>query len=367
MFVVGNPVTGKNFYDRTKMIRELKSLFEINQNFMVKAPRRYGKTSLVKETLRQLDKDYLYIDLRRMPRLSMVIDGIMDFTYEQAGVKGFMRGIVNNVMTVLKNSKHSLKISNETLEYSAEFFLQNKDELERFIEALKTLERIADELKQHFVVVLDEFQDISNFNQNKVDLLEVIRGEIQHHSFVTYVFLGSVEHLMTYIFEDKKSPFFNFCRKFKLEAFDINELANQIELALQKVNIGFQNCQILTDLLSRLKGHPSNTMLVMQELYNIAKLENKVLLKEDEIKRAYEKAYLKSIDFIEQCILHIRQKKHYHDVIYRLANQEKQILSYAQVYQIYTGLEHMGYLSNKERGQYDIIDGFLEDYLRMSI
>lgn len=172
---------------------------------------------------------------------------------------------------------------------------------------------------------------------------------------------------MTYIFEDKKSPFFNFCRKFKLEAFDINELANQIELALQKVNIGFQNCQILTDLLSRLKGHPSNTMLVMQELYNIAKLENKVLLKEDEIKRAYEKAYLESIDFIEQCILHIRQKKHYHDVIYRLANQEKQILSYAQVYQIYTGLEHMGYLSNKERGQYDIIDGFLEDYLRMSI
>jgi len=111
------------------MIRELKSLFEINQNFMVKAPRRYGKTSLVKETLRQLDKDYLYIDLRRMPRLSMVIDGIMDFTYEQAGVKGFMRGIVNNVMTVLKNSKHSLKISNETLEYSAEFFLQNKTSL----------------------------------------------------------------------------------------------------------------------------------------------------------------------------------------------------------------------------------------------
>lgn len=367
MFTVGNPVTGKDFYDRTMMIKELKALFEINQNFMIKAPRRYGKTSLVKETLRQINKDYLYIDLRRLPRLSMVIENIMNYSYEQAGITGFMKGVAHNALALVKNAKHSLKINIEVLEYSADFFLENKDTLERFIEALNTLEKVASSLEKQFIVVFDEFQDISNFNYEKIDFLEVMRGIIQHHNSVTYVFLGSIEHLMAYIFENKKSPFFNFCRKFRLDAFDIQELGKQLEHAFKKEGMAFENKKDLIALLEHLNGHPSNTMLTMQKLFNTAKLENMVLLRENDLAKAYDSAYAESLEFIEQCILDIRQKKHYHDVIFRLANNEKHILSHAAVYQIYNGLINMGYLSTQGRGQYAILDGFLEDYLRETI
>ena len=48
MFKVGKPVTGKDFFDRSKMLKTVKQQIINDQDFMIKAPRRYGKTSLVK-------------------------------------------------------------------------------------------------------------------------------------------------------------------------------------------------------------------------------------------------------------------------------------------------------------------------------
>jgi hypothetical protein len=52
------------------------------------------------------------------------------------------------------------------------------------------------------------------------DITELMRGAMQHHENVCYIFAGSNTTLMTQIFENKKSPFFNATRKLKLEAFN---------------------------------------------------------------------------------------------------------------------------------------------------
>ena len=58
----------------------------------------------------------------------------------------------------------------------------------------------------HVVVVLDEFQEITRFNNVGIEAL--LRSVIQQQG-VSYLFLGSKTHMMSQMFENKKRPFFN--------------------------------------------------------------------------------------------------------------------------------------------------------------
>lgn len=51
MFKTGSPVTGKDFIDREKYIPIFKACLDNGQHTTIKAPRRFGKTSLVKHVL----------------------------------------------------------------------------------------------------------------------------------------------------------------------------------------------------------------------------------------------------------------------------------------------------------------------------
>lgn len=363
-FRVGKPVTGENFYDRTKMLHDVKILIQDGQDFMIKAPRRYGKTSLVKQALIQTSSSFIYIDLRRESRMEDVAEQIIDFSFAKVGVKGFFRRLKENVASFLISAKHEVKIKSEIFEYTVEFFADTKKTpCDMLKKALETAEAIAGELGEQFVVVFDEFQDIRSFNCNSNDLLEMLRGTIQHHENNMYVFLGSIEHLMTEIFENRKSPFYSYCRKLKLSGFDIDELAPQLIQVFKARMIVFEDENDLYVILERLHGHPTNTMLVMQRLYYIA-LEMEIqLVNKDALVLAYEEAYEETLDLIEQHVNELKQKKNYYDVLRRIARNEPQSMTPQGVNQVLKGLMEMGFINKAGRGIYHINDGFLVDYL----
>ena len=51
-FVYGETVSGDNFCDRARETRELVADIKNGQNVIIFSPRRYGKTSLIKQALR---------------------------------------------------------------------------------------------------------------------------------------------------------------------------------------------------------------------------------------------------------------------------------------------------------------------------
>lgn len=53
-FSFGQTVAGEQFTDRAKERAELRQEFLSGQNVILTSPRRYGKTSLVREVLKQL-------------------------------------------------------------------------------------------------------------------------------------------------------------------------------------------------------------------------------------------------------------------------------------------------------------------------
>ena len=65
MFQSGSPVKGKNFIDRKKYLPLFKSYIDNNQHIMIKAPRRFGKTSLIKHIFEyEQNYEFIYIDIR---------------------------------------------------------------------------------------------------------------------------------------------------------------------------------------------------------------------------------------------------------------------------------------------------------------
>ncbi len=365
LFSYGKAVEGKYFYDRTKVQKELIGFLNMKQSFMVKAPRRYGKTSLIKQIFNEENFSSIYIDLRKTPRISLVNEKVFEYIYQKAGVVGFLKKIKRNLIAFMREHRTTIKIDMELFETSIELFSnQEIDDVQKFSEVLDIADKFAKKLDTTFYIVLDEFQDIKRFNSKDTDILELLRGTIQHHQNICYIFLGSNMTLMTEIFENKKSPFFNFSRKKDLQPFDIVELSDEITRAFKTKNIVFEDKNILPALLKKLKGHPANTMMVMQNLELHVEQKELKLIKQEEIETAYESAYEELLDLIGEYTKEIQTKEHLYDVIYRLANKQKQALDNKSIYQKYSLLISMGYIQKEEKGKYFIIDNFLEEDLR---
>ena len=51
LFSYGKVLINESFYDRHEIKSSIHKLLKAGHSFMLKAPRRYGKTSLIKQTL----------------------------------------------------------------------------------------------------------------------------------------------------------------------------------------------------------------------------------------------------------------------------------------------------------------------------
>ena len=303
------------------------------------------------------------MDIRKLPRVELLNDSLVDYAFSKAGVKGFVGGVKKNAIGFMRKLRGNVKIDMNVVEITAELLDSSTDIVEQFVNGFDTLERIAKEIDETFYVVLDEFQDIEllEFEGN---ILEVLRATIQHHENVCYVFLGSKPTLMTKIFENKKSPFYNFSRKLTLLPFENKELVEELNNAFKRIGVQFESKDLLPALVTNLGGHPANTMLVMQNIELIALTMDLKLIKEKHISQALMDAYSELDDLLSEYISEIKKHKHLYDVIYRLANKEEQVLEPSSLHQKMKTLEAMGHIDNVSRGEYRIIDGFFEAELR---
>ena len=189
---------------------------------MIKAPRRFGKTSLIKQVFEyEKSFNYIYVDLRRATNLTSLSNQILEKAYSFAGVLNFMEQFKKSITTLLKTIQ-SIKIDDIgeiTLQH-----LENgiKDEREYFLHSLEVVEKISLKNELNIKFVFDEFQDIVRLSDDFI--LEQMRSVIQHHEAVTYLFLGSIESVMTKIFSSRSSPFFHFAKIMSLDGLDIDEL-----------------------------------------------------------------------------------------------------------------------------------------------
>lgn len=359
MFQSGSPVKGKDFIDRKKHLPLFKAYLDNNQHIMIKAPRRFGKTSLIKQIFDyEKNYPYIYIDIRLNHSLESLSKQILDKAYEFVKIKNFVRQTTESLYSLIQSVK-TISIP-DIGEISIDMIVKKSEPIELFIHALDTVNKIAVEKGINIKLIFDEFQDITNLAEKHI--LEVLRSVAQHHENVTYIFLGSIESIMTEIFENKSSPFFHFANVIKLNGLDIEELFAYTKEQFDERNIQYDK-EMLYKTIVFLQGHPEYSAKVLQTLYINANLENKPIDKQSCIE-ALNFRIIENRVYMDELISKLKTKKYHFEVVYNIANNIKSHLPSSTLYNTHVSLENMGIIQKVDRGKFEIVDIFLKIFLQ---
>jgi AAA+ ATPase superfamily predicted ATPase len=207
-FKFGEVVSGKHFTDRDEEIKKLHQNFISLQNTIIISPRRYGKSSLVKEaverfTLKEKNFHFSFFDL-------MYVYSEEEF-YNQFATR-ILKATSSKVEEFIQLAKNLVKgtrisIHTGTGEPSLEFGLNYvRDNIEHI---LNLPQNVARRKKKKVIVCIDEFQNISRFGQSE-NIQGRLRSVWQHHKDAGYLLYGSKQSMMKEIFNQTNSPFYRF-------------------------------------------------------------------------------------------------------------------------------------------------------------
>jgi len=225
-FNYGTVVSGEDFANRDKELRELASRLKETVRIFLVGPRRYGKTSLIKNVLGVLEKEGMltaYVDLywatssREFMELylSNLIRGSRSVATRAAR---FIRDFLPRLRPRLGfdpsgNPELSLDVSRETPAEAVE-------------EVFNLAEQIAKAQGKRFVVVLDEFQEIVKLDGEALE--RQIRAAIQHHKNVSYLFAGSKSHMLIDMVSEQTRPFYQMGTLMTLDKIPKEEFSSFI-------------------------------------------------------------------------------------------------------------------------------------------
>lgn len=208
-FVFGQAIGENHFIGREREQKRLKANFLHGINTLLMAPRRWGKTSLVKRTMSEVQNDnikIIYID-------AYFCRDEYDF------YNHFAEAILHQT-----NSKFE-----QWTEAAAEFLTRltpkisyNFPSMEEYSvslgitprthkpeEVLQLPEIIAQRKNIHLVICIDEFQQIGEFSDS-LTVQKRMRSVWQHQEHVNYCLFGSKKHLLQNMFLKSSYPFYKF-------------------------------------------------------------------------------------------------------------------------------------------------------------
>lgn len=261
-FKFGTIVDGDFFTNRIKEIKVVRQILSSPNHMTIIAPRRFGKTSLIKKVINAENRKSIFLDIQ-------LLNDIEDFATQ------YLKRIyaiypVEKIKNYIRNFKviPTISFNPVTDEFNVSF---SNIENEQLIleDVLNLLEKITNE-KNRAIVVFDEFQDIFRIGTG---LDRFLRSIMQNHKHINYIFLGSQESMMQKIFEDKKSPFYHFGQLIYLDKIEKQQFKKFIVQ-----NINFNKIASVDDIAEEIlyfsNNHPYYTQQLAYQVWNLLSLQD---------------------------------------------------------------------------------------------
>ena len=208
-FVFGVATSGDNFTDREKETQRLLLNFTHGVNTILISPRRWGKTSLVKKVAQLAQtktRKIVYLDIFSCRTESEFYRLFATSVLKQTSSK--WDEWVENPKQFLAHINPKISIGTDPMnDFSISFEYSMQDNAGNDI--LQLPEKIAIEKGIQIVICIDEFQQISDFEDSKT-FQKKLRTVWQLQQHVSYCLFGSKKHLMNELFEKKNLPFYKF-------------------------------------------------------------------------------------------------------------------------------------------------------------
>ena len=282
-FVYSRPIPPEDVIDRDEETTALLSKAVGGHYVRLYAPRKYGKTSLLRRVLRDGEQQEglipILVDLYRVVSIADVT-----IRFERAyarQLKGAVRARVEEFL-----QKTGLGLSLGAYGIGAKIQIDPKAEPLAALHALLDLPlRLEGSGGYRALIALDEFQDIDKVP----DLDGLLRSHIQHQGEVaSYVFAGSEPGLMKQLFEDRDRPLYGSAVPMRLDRLDNGDIADYV--AARFTASGRSVGEALGPLLDAADGHPQRAMMLAHHLWERVPVDGSATL--DDWIVAYEGALL---------------------------------------------------------------------------
>ena len=247
--------------DREEAAARLLSLAAGGHSSRLVAPRRYGKTSLLRRVLADASADgwaTALVDLEGVLSLSSVVVRI-ERAYDRE-----LKGAIRRTVDALFRS-WQVGLSLGAGGFTATLQSNPRVNVESVLLRLLDLPaKLHERTGARSLVAFDEFQDLL-----RVDGADgILRSVLQHQTSVaSYAFSGSAPTLMQRLFEDPSRPLLEHAVSVELGPLRPQPTAMHLQERFRLTDRDIGNA--LDPLLAFTRGHPQRTMLVAHQLWEL--------------------------------------------------------------------------------------------------
>jgi hypothetical protein len=260
-FRIAGELRPEEMIDRDDETQRLLALAEGGHAARLVAPRRYGKTSLLRRVLAEASSAgwaTALVDLEGVLSLSSLVVRI-ERAYDRE-LKGAVRRTVDALFRTWQ-----VGLSLGAGGFAATLQSNPRVDVESVLLRLLDLPaKLHERTGTRSLVVFDEFQDL--LRADGAD--GILRSVIQHQAGVAaYQFSGSAPTLMERLFEDPSRPLLEHAVSVELDPLPPDQTAPHVERLFRET--GKEIGPSLDPLVAFTRGHPQRTMLVAHHLWEI--------------------------------------------------------------------------------------------------
>jgi hypothetical protein len=230
-FVYGEVVPVVAFVDREVELDRLTRDLLAGQKIFLISPRRYGKSSLVRQALRAAERSGALTVEVTVSSYSSYVSFLEGYARALLGVetrldkaRAWMREMLGSVRPEVRLEPDERGGSQLALSFPSARSDRDVSRLAQEVFALPG--RIAAARRRRLAVALDEFQAIGSFNGGSVE--HALRAAVQHQRDVGYVFSGSEPSLMERML-GRSRPFYKAGPVMRLQKIPGDRFAEFIE------------------------------------------------------------------------------------------------------------------------------------------
>lgn len=347
-FKFGSVVDEPYFTDRINELAYIKHSMDSANHIVLISPRRFGKTSLVKKAIKEINRPSIFINLQMAVSVENLASLLLKETFK---LRPFEK--VKHLMTHFRVIP---TISTNPFSDAVDVSFQPSLDTTAILEdAFALLEKVSSPTKR-IITVFDEFQEIMGIEKGLDKRLRAIMQEQQN---INYIFLGSQESMMTQIFERKKSPFYHFGMLMHLDKIPYDDFMQYITQRLP-LKDDTQAKDIAKDILNTTLCHPYFTQQLASQVWEILTYSD---VKEDIVKEAVEQlTIIHDLDF-ERLWMNFNKTDKY--ILLNLAHKKQpsstRSLPTSTIYSSVKRLMQMGYII--KINEYEIEDPFFRNWL----
>jgi hypothetical protein len=330
LFPTDEPVPAERMIGRHEDVEGIASLLESGVSVVLAGARRTGKTSVAQAALERAGQRGAYtaaVDLFRRRDAADLASGIATavLANRPAAHRLIQRArelasAARDAATLTAAAKLTDELG-ESVELALTPARASHDPDRALAAALELPERIAVADGKRLVLFLDEFQDLASEGKPFGDpdrITKQMRAIFQRSNHVSFLFAGSVEHLMRDLFGPSDRALSQFGSFRALSPISRDEWAEGLAQRFKALDLttGRAALDLLLDLAD---GHPRGTMLIARESAIQSLAGHDRAITEPEVRAGWELAMASDRLRHEQVLERLKRTKHAVRVATRIA------------------------------------------------